>query len=257
MSGKSGSRDSNSRSTWGAITETFKEKLETVTRPRGRRYSKEQAERQERQDRVEVGHYSDSGRVFGVTQTEEKLFDQNKETEMALEEFDTVLDSLHCNETIISGNFANTSGGSGSASGTTKSKKKRKDRESFKNGGTWPRARGGPVIEQGTGTILHPHKQYKERKPLSELLTNMPKYPMGQAVEQAQDKNKDETPSVIYRDESRLRHSRKYRDYRATTYDLGKLMLNNIDGVWSKGMMLKQLATMMHCFIIYFYNKSL
>ena len=48
-------------------------------------------------------------------------------------------------------------GGSG-ATGATSSKKKRKDRESFKNGGTWPRTRGGPVIQHPTGTILHPHK---------------------------------------------------------------------------------------------------
>ena len=43
--GKSGSRESNAtKSTWGQITETVKEKLETVGR-RGRRYSKEQGER--------------------------------------------------------------------------------------------------------------------------------------------------------------------------------------------------------------------
>ena len=57
-------------------------------------------------------------------------------------------------------------------------------------GGTWPRTRGGPVIDQGTGTILHPQKMKKERLPLSELLNNLPKYPpdrsgakQGKAVE--------------------------------------------------------------------------
>jgi len=39
------------------------------------------------------------------------------------------------------------------------------------------RTRGGPVIEQGTGTILHPQKVKKERLPLAELLNNLPKYP--------------------------------------------------------------------------------
>ena len=37
-------------------------------------------------------------------------------------------------------------------------KKKRKDRDSFKSGGTWPRTRGGPVYQPTTGTILHPNK---------------------------------------------------------------------------------------------------
>ena len=126
--------------------------------------------------------------------------EQDKED--ALAELDSVLNSYH----------------TGSSS-SSKSKKKRKDRESFKNGGTWPRARGGPVIEQGTGTILHPHK-YKERLPLSELITNVPKYPIDPAEEQQE---QEQPPAVIYREDSRGRHSRlKHRDYRATTYDLGK-----------------------------------
>lgn len=44
-----------------------------------------------------------------------------------------------------------------------------------KNGGTWPKARIGPLIQNGTGTILHPRKT-KERLPLSVLLNNPPKY---------------------------------------------------------------------------------
>ena len=146
-------------------------------------------------------HYSDSGRPCAHTklQTEEKHLEQDKED--ALAELDSVLNSYHTGS-------------------TSKSKKKRKDRESFKNGGTWPRARGGPVIEQGTGTILHPHK-YKERLPLSELITNVPKYPIDPAEEQQE---QEQPPAVIYREDSRGRHSRlKHRDYRATTYgDLGK-----------------------------------
>lgn len=44
-----------------------------------------------------------------------------------------------------------------------------------KNGGTWPKARSGPVIEHGTGTILHPRKN-KERLPLSVFLNNPPSW---------------------------------------------------------------------------------
>jgi hypothetical protein len=29
--------------------------------------------------------------------------------------------------------------------------KKKRNKDNFKSGGTWPRARGGPIIEQGTG----------------------------------------------------------------------------------------------------------
>ena len=157
-------------------------------------------------------HYSDSGRPCAHTklQTEEKHLEQDKED--ALAELDSVLNSYHTGS-------------------TSKSKKKRKDRESFKNGGTWPRARGGPVIEQGTGTILHPHK-YKERLPLSELITNVPKYPIDPAEEGHPTdgfKEEEQPPAVIYREDPRGRHSRlKHRDYRATTYDLGKFPLPSL-----------------------------
>ena len=165
-----------SKSPWGQFTETVKEKLDTV---RGRRYSKEQGEREQRPESSEVsrrpesGHYSDSGRRFTSRSREEgareaPMFDQDKEE--ALAELDSVLASYHVSTA------SGSSGGKGSGSS---GKKKRKDRDSFKNGGTWPRARGGPIIEHRTGTILHPHK-YKERLPLSELLTNVPKYPLDQ-----------------------------------------------------------------------------
>jgi len=207
---KAGSRES--KSPWGQFTETVKEKLETV---RGRRYSKEQGER-DRHDtsdtsrRSESGHYSDSGRRFGSSRGESshsrehepKPLDQDKED--ALAELDSVLNSYHI-------------GANGKGNGS--SKKKRKDRDSFKNGGTWPRARGGPVIEHSTGTILHPHK-YKERLPLSELLSNVPKYPIEQADSRLEDIKQEPAP-VIYREDQRARYSRnKYRDHRATTYDL-------------------------------------
>lgn len=51
----------------------------------------------------------------------------------------------------------------------------RKSKELDKNGGTWPKARSGPVIEHGTGTIFHPRKT-KERLPLSVLLNNPPSW---------------------------------------------------------------------------------
>merc|ERR1719225_1466093 len=116
---------------------------------------------------------------------------------MALEVFDTVLDSIHT-ETVMS-SLQSSGGGTGGQGNNKAGKKKRKDRDnSFKNGGTWPRARGGPVIEQGTGTILHPHK-YKERLPLSELITNVPKYPIDPAEEQQE---QEQPPAVIYREDS-------------------------------------------------------
>merc|ERR1719244_714204 len=116
------------------------------------------------------------------------------------------------------GSINNGTKSSGSSGGN---KKRRKDqRDSFKkSGGTWPRARGGPVIELSTGTILHPHK-YKERLPLSELLSNVPKYPLEPGESRLEDMKQEQAP-VIYRDDQRARYSRnKYRDHRATTYDL-------------------------------------
>ena len=162
--------------------------------------------------RCESGHYSDSGRRFNSRSRDDgsreppPFVDQDKED--ALAELDSVLNSYH---------MSTASGSSGKGSGSS-GKKKRKDRDSFKNGGTWPRARGGPIIEHSTGTILHPHK-YKERLPLSELLTNVPKYPLEQEDEERPPE--PERPPVIFRADDRTRHSRnKYRDHRATTYDL-------------------------------------
>ena len=116
----------------------------------------------ERAERSESGHYSNvfSPETEQLSKATRDQFDQNKETEMALEVFDTVLDSIHT-ETVMS-SLQSSGGGTGGQGNNKAGKKKRKDRDnSFKNGGTWPRARGGPIIEQGTGTILHPHKQYK------------------------------------------------------------------------------------------------
>ena len=73
---------------------------------------------------------------------------------------------------------------------TGKKKRSKDHNSSFRSGGTWPRTRGGPIIEQGTGTILHPQKMKKERLPLAELLNNLPKYPPeGAAGESGLSKN--------------------------------------------------------------------
>uniref|UniRef100_A0A1B6CJU0 PDZ domain-containing protein n=1 Tax=Clastoptera arizonana TaxID=38151 RepID=A0A1B6CJU0_9HEMI len=55
------------------------------------------------------------------------------------------------------------------------SRSQRRTKHLEKNGGTWPKARSGPVIEHGTGTIVHPRKN-KERLPLSVLLNNTPNF---------------------------------------------------------------------------------
>lgn len=77
-----------------------------------------------------------------------------QERDDAIAELDSVIDSYH-----------NRGGG------TVRRRPKHHD----KNGGTWPKARGGPIIEAGTGTIVHPRKN-KERLPLSVLLNNPPDY---------------------------------------------------------------------------------
>lgn len=79
----------------------------------------------------------------------------------------------------------------------------------------------GPVIDHGTGTILHPQKVKKERLPLAELLTGLPKYnpsPSGgsTAVTAAEKEKK-----VILRNEDVLsRSTRGSKGARPmTTYD--------------------------------------
>ncbi|KAI5755793.1 hypothetical protein M8J77_019736 [Diaphorina citri] len=71
----------------------------------------------------------------------------------AIAELDSVIDSYH----------------------TKHAGRHKRGKELDKNGGTWPKARSGPVIENGTGTILHP-RRHKERLPLSALLNNPPSY---------------------------------------------------------------------------------
>merc|ERR1719312_205913 len=112
----------------------------------------------------------------------------------ALAELDNVLNYHSCS-----------SGGKSSSGGSKKAKSKLSSGTGSHNrkmaavtaGGTWPRTKGGPVIDHGTGTILHPQKVKKERLPLAELLTGLPKYSSGSAAAAAAEKEK----KVILRNE--------------------------------------------------------
>ena len=122
--------------------------------------------------------------------------------DLALAELDSVINSYH-----------SSSSGGGAKSTGEKGKRSRRNKEShsrgggsgidpvggnpFKNGGTWPRTRGGPIIDYGTGTILHPQKHKKERLPLKELLSNLPNYPPETSTSQVSKKKTEhsEKPS--------------------------------------------------------------
>lgn len=121
--------------------EMIREKIDIV---RGRRHSKER----NRESTDEKKHHRNSS---------PNSFEQERDD--AIAELDSVIESYH-----------------GKTSGSVLKRSRRRGKELEKNGGTWPKARNGPVIEHGTGTILHPRK-HKERLPLSELLNNPPKYP--------------------------------------------------------------------------------
>lgn len=71
----------------------------------------------------------------------------------AIAELDSVIDSYHKKTN----------------NGVLKRSKRRGAEKDEKNGGTWPKARGGPPIQNGTGTILCPRNK-KERFPLSIIL---------------------------------------------------------------------------------------
>ncbi|XP_043274721.1 disks large homolog 5 isoform X4 [Venturia canescens] len=84
--------------------------------------------------------------------------EKKKQEQDALAELDSVIDSYKKPN-----------------NGVLKRSKRRGTEKIEKNGGTWPKARGVPLIQNGTGTILHPRKT-KERLPLSVLLNQPPKY---------------------------------------------------------------------------------
>ena len=116
--------------------ENIREKIDIV---RGRRHSKDREDKKKR-------HRNSSPNTFEQEQD-------------AIAELDSVIESYH--------KKAN--------NGVLKRSKRRGAEKVEKNGGTWPKARGGPLLQNGTGTILHPRKT-KERLPLSVLLNQPPKY---------------------------------------------------------------------------------
>ncbi|XP_011646961.1 disks large homolog 5-like isoform X7 [Pogonomyrmex barbatus] len=131
----SGEKSSGISNAW----DNFREKIDIV---RGRKHSKERDENKKK------GHRNSSPNTFEQEQD-------------AIAELDSVIDSYHKKA-------------SNSNNGVLKRSKRRGTEKIEKNGGTWPKARGGPLIQNGTGTILHPRKS-KERFPLSVLL-HPPKY---------------------------------------------------------------------------------
>lgn len=133
---KSSSTDKGSNSSVGAW-EIIREKIDIV---RGRRNSKERNRDEKKR----------------LSQVAPPTFDHEQAD--AIAELDNVIDSYR------------------RKNGSGLKRSKRREKELEKNGGTWPKCRSGPVIEHGTGTILHPRK-HKERLPLSVLLSNPPKYP--------------------------------------------------------------------------------
>lgn len=111
--------------------DNFREKIDIV---RGRKHGSKE------RDEKKKGHRNSSPNTYEQEQD-------------AIAELDSVIDSYH--------KKAN--------NGVLKRSKRRGTEKDEKNGGTWPKARGGPLIQNGTGTILHPRKS-KERFPLSVIL---------------------------------------------------------------------------------------
>ncbi|XP_020294880.1 disks large homolog 5-like isoform X3 [Pseudomyrmex gracilis] len=133
----SGEKSSGISNAW----DNFREKIDIV---RGRKSSKE------RDDSKKKGHRNSSPNTFEQEQD-------------AIAELDSVIDSVSYHKKPSNSN-----------NGVAKRSKRRGSEKIEKNGGTWPKARGGPLIQNGTGTILHPRKS-KERFPLS-ILLHPPKY---------------------------------------------------------------------------------
>lgn len=102
--------------------DNFREKIDIV---RGRRHSKDRDDKKK------------------IHRTASPNTEQEKD---ALATLDSVIESYH-----KKGN-----------NGVLKRSKRRGTEKADKNGGTWPKARVGPLIQNGTGTILHPRKS-KER----------------------------------------------------------------------------------------------
>lgn len=112
--------------------DNFREKIDIV-RGRGKHSGKEREEKKK-------SHRNSSPNTYEQEQD-------------AIAELDSVIESYH--------KKAN--------NGVSKRSKRRGTEKDEKNGGTWPKARGVPLIQNGNGTILHPRKS-KERFPLSVIL---------------------------------------------------------------------------------------
>ncbi|XP_008557807.1 disks large homolog 5 isoform X3 [Microplitis demolitor] len=146
----------------------FREKIDIVT---GRRHSKDRDDKKKR-------HRNSSPNTFEQEQD-------------AIAELDSVIES-HYKKTN---------------NGVFKRSKRRGTEKIEKNGGTWPKARGGPLIQNGTGTILQPRKT-KERLPLSVLLNQPPKYEsfnynrISNPVPLSTFPNKSFSPAVQFKDMS-------------------------------------------------------
>ncbi|XP_015124021.1 disks large homolog 5 isoform X2 [Diachasma alloeum] len=181
----SGDKPSGISHAWDNI----REKIDIV---RGRRHSKD------RDDKKKQRHRNSSPNTFEQEQD-------------AIAELDSVIESYHQKKTITTTTTATTTtvaigAGTVAAAATPpittmtmpmittatstaplstsiniannsvlKRNKLRGTEKMEKDGGTWPKVRGGPLIQNGTGTILHPRKT-KERLPLSVLINHPPKY---------------------------------------------------------------------------------
>lgn len=175
----------------------MKEKLDNV---RGRRKPKEA-----------LGESRDS---LSTSDTVEK-----GSTDVALATLDSVLDTYQGPEGQAVPVVTRQESVLASSSSKQGRRKRNKDSNSSAQviahgGGTWPRTKGGPIIDQGTGTILHPQKTKKERLPLAELLNNLPKYPPEKkdSVESSKTRN-DNVLMRSSRDHSSRRHQRPLTTY--------------------------------------------
>ena len=181
-----------------SLMETVKEKFDNV---RGRRKSKEPAEA-----------YLDKG-----------------SSDVAIAELDSVLDAEDRTASYVMPAKANKKkrrqdksapdtgssggGGGGGGSGSKVGGTFFFGGSGGSGGGTWPRTRGGPVID-GTGTILHPQKmKKKERMPLAELLNNLPKYPPERKQQKSlqQQQQHSESNAVVHRNDTRQSRSTRSR----------------------------------------------
>lgn len=144
------SKSMSSEKPSGGISNAWDNIRDKISFPRGRKHSKDREEKKKRHRNLSPS-----------------TFDQEQATE-AIAELDSVLESEETGD-------HHKKGGEVKNGVVLKRSKRRGTEKGEKNGGTWPKARGGPLIQNGTGTILHPRKT-KERLPLSVLLNQPPKY---------------------------------------------------------------------------------